>query len=65
MVGVSSAILFDKKNPRNPINRRISIIVMTKKAELAAMQGYEREQPGTPAPVIRNAAPRSGRGATP
>ena len=65
VVGVSSAILFDKKDPRNPINRRISIIVMTKKAELAAMQGYEREQPGTPAPVIRNAAPRSGRGATP
>ena len=57
VVGVSSAILFDKKDPRNPINRRISIIVMTKKAELAAMQGYEREQPGTPAPVIRNAAP--------
>ena len=65
VVGVSSAILFDKKDPRNPINRRISIIVMTKKSELAAMQGYEREQPGTPAPVIRNAAPRSGRGATP
>jgi chemotaxis protein MotB len=57
VVGVSSAILFDKKDPRNPINRRISIIVMTKKAELAAKQGYEREQPGKPAPVIRNAAP--------
>jgi chemotaxis protein MotB len=57
VVGVSSAILFDKKDPRNPINRRISIIVMTKKAELAAMQGYEREQPGKPAPVFRNAAP--------
>ena len=57
VVGVSSAILFDKKDPRNPINRRISIIVMTKKAELAAMQGYEREQPDKPAPVIRNAAP--------
>ena len=57
VVGLSSAILFDEKDPRNPINRRISIIVMTKKAELAAMQGYEREQPGKPAPVIRNAAP--------
>ncbi len=57
VVGLSSAILFDKKDPRNPINRRISIIVMTKKAEMAAMQGYEREQPGKPAPVIRNAAP--------
>jgi len=30
-------VLFDKDNPRNPINRRISIIVMTKKAEEAAL----------------------------
>ena len=54
VVGVSSAILFDKKDPRNPVNRRISIIVMTKKAEKAALQGYEREQP---VPVTRSAAP--------
>jgi chemotaxis protein MotB len=33
VVGLSSAILFDKSNPMNPINRRISIIVMNKKAE--------------------------------
>jgi chemotaxis protein MotB len=59
VVGVSSAILFDKANPRNPVNRRISIIVMTKKAEAAAMQGYERDQPGAPAraPVTRSATP--------
>ena len=61
VVGVSSAILFDKKNPRNPVNRRISIIVMTKRAEQAAMQGYERDQPGVataPAgPATRSAAP--------
>lgn len=37
IVGLSSAVLFDKNNPRNPINRRISIIVMTKKAEEAAL----------------------------
>ena len=36
VVGLSSAVLFDKKDPANPINRRISIIVMTKKAEEAA-----------------------------
>ena len=30
VVGLSSSILFDKKNPTSPINRRISIIVMTK-----------------------------------
>jgi chemotaxis protein MotB len=33
VVGLSSAILFDKADPMNPINRRISIIVMNKKAE--------------------------------
>ncbi|MEN3293482.1 MAG: chemotaxis protein MotB [Burkholderiales bacterium] len=33
VVGLSSAVLFDKQDPLNPINRRISIIVMNKKAE--------------------------------
>jgi chemotaxis protein MotB len=36
VVGLSSSVLFDKTNPRNPINRRISIIVMTQQAEEAA-----------------------------
>jgi chemotaxis protein MotB len=38
IVGLSSAVLFDKESPRNPVNRRISIIVMTKKAEEAALR---------------------------
>jgi chemotaxis protein MotB len=33
IVGLSSAVLFDKNNPLNPINRRISIIVMNEQAE--------------------------------
>ncbi|MGE5526856.1 MAG: flagellar motor protein MotB [Rhodospirillaceae bacterium] len=33
VVGLSSAALFDKADPLNPVNRRISIIVLTKKAE--------------------------------
>jgi len=33
VVGLSSAVMLDKINPLNPINRRISIIVMNKKAE--------------------------------
>lgn len=37
VVGLSSAVLFDKTNPLNPINRRISIIVMNKKAEEDAL----------------------------
>ena len=35
VVGLSSAVLMDKENPYNPINRRISIIVMNKKTEEA------------------------------
>ncbi|MFN0039312.1 MAG: flagellar motor protein MotB [Burkholderiales bacterium] len=33
VVGLSSAVLFDRENPFNPVNRRISIIVMKKKIE--------------------------------
>ena len=36
VVGLSSAVLFDKQDPFNPINRRISIIVMNKKTEESA-----------------------------
>jgi len=35
VVGLGSAIPFDQKNPNSPVNRRISIIVMNKKAEEA------------------------------
>lgn len=38
VVGLASASLFDKEDPLNPINRRISIIVMNKKAEEDAMK---------------------------
>lgn len=33
VVGLSSAVLFDKDDPASPVNRRISIIVMSRKAE--------------------------------
>ena len=33
IVGLSSSVLFDKDNPRAAINRRISIILMTRQAE--------------------------------
>jgi chemotaxis protein MotB len=35
--GLSSAVLFDKADPFNPINRRIAIIVMNMKAEARVM----------------------------
>src|SRR6185437_10035853 len=38
VVGLSSAVLFDKQNPRAAINRRISIIVLTHDAEEAALK---------------------------
>lgn len=37
VVGLSSAVLLDTQDPVNPINRRISIILMTHKAEEAAL----------------------------
>ena len=39
VVGLASSVLFDRTNPQNPINRRISIVVMTKDAEAAALSG--------------------------
>jgi chemotaxis protein MotB len=38
VVGLSSSVLFDKQHPDNPINRRISIVVMTKQAEEDALK---------------------------
>jgi chemotaxis protein MotB len=38
VIGMSSYVLIDKDNPRNPINRRISVIVMTKAAEEALLR---------------------------
>jgi chemotaxis protein MotB len=38
VVGLSSSVLFDRLNPRNPVNRRISIVVMTKSAEDEALK---------------------------
>ncbi|MGB7816420.1 MAG: motility protein MotB, partial [Methylotenera sp.] len=38
VVGLASASLFDKENPLNPSNRRISIIVMNKQAEENALR---------------------------
>lgn len=35
VVGLASSVLFDKKRPRAPINRRIAIVVLNKEAEQA------------------------------
>jgi len=38
VVGLSSSALFNKADPRDPVNRRISIVVMTKAAEEDALR---------------------------
>jgi chemotaxis protein MotB len=38
VVGLSSSVLFDKQDPQNAINRRISIVIMTKQAEEDALK---------------------------
>jgi chemotaxis protein MotB len=55
VVGLSSSVLFDKDDPQNAINRRISIIVMTKQAEDTALKTDSRpegraEEPASPPP---------------
>jgi chemotaxis protein MotB len=44
VVGLSSSVLFDRDDPQNPINRRISIIVMTKEAEDSALKSESRPE---------------------
>jgi chemotaxis protein MotB len=49
VVGLSSSVLFDKTDAQNPINRRISIVVMTKQAEAAALKtDVANDAPVTP-----------------
>jgi chemotaxis protein MotB len=43
--------LFDKNEPQNPINRRISIVVMTKQAEEAALKTDVASETPAPAPT--------------
>ena len=66
VVGFGAAVLFDKQNPLNPINRRISIVVMTKAAEEAAL-GQNDSKPMPPAGVAATtpAAPTPATTATP
>ncbi|MBF8740473.1 flagellar motor protein MotB [Pseudomonas guariconensis] len=53
VVGYASSSLFDRKDPFNPVNRRIDIIVLTKKAQ----RDIEGEQSAPPAPTPAEPAP--------
>ncbi|MBB3241714.1 chemotaxis protein MotB [Pseudomonas sp. Tn43] len=50
VVGYASSALFDRENPFNPVNRRIDIVVLTKKAQRAieGSQGAEPAPESTP-----------------
>ena len=53
VVGLSSVVLFDKDDPTNPVNRRISIIVMSNKAaEALGKEGAQTKEIRTSEAVI-------------
>lgn len=53
VVGYASSALFDRENPFNPVNRRIDIVVLTKKAQRA----IEGSQGAEPAPTQEQGGP--------
>ncbi|MES2106167.1 MAG: flagellar motor protein MotB [Pseudomonadota bacterium] len=61
VVGLSSSVLFDKADPLNPINRRISIIVMNKKAEQAAATDGGSIEVTTPADPNADPSVKTGK----
>lgn len=56
VVGLSSSALFDRENPRNPINRRISIVVLNQAAEEAAARTDTPQDDAAPSAVDEAAA---------
>jgi chemotaxis protein MotB len=57
VVGLSSSVLFDRNEPQSPINRRISIVIMTKQAEADALKTDVANIAPSPAPAT---APADG-----
>ncbi|OBY93112.1 flagellar motor protein MotB [Pseudomonas sp. AU11447] len=67
VVGYASSALFDRDQPLNPVNRRIDIIVLTKKAQRAIegqdggsdkpVDGATPAAPGAATPAAANGAP--------
>jgi chemotaxis protein MotB len=68
VVGLSSAVLFDKTNPRAAINRRISIIVLTHDAEQSALKSDSTAPLSNPAAMpetLQRAGINLSQGASP
>ncbi|MCU1718300.1 flagellar motor protein MotB [Pseudomonas sp. 5P_3.1_Bac2] len=63
VVGYASSALFDREHPLNPINRRIDIVVLTKKAQRAIegqLKGGSADKPADPAAPSASAPPGEG-----
>ncbi len=56
VVGYASSALFDRKDPFNPVNRRIDILVLTKKAQ-RSIEGEQPDADATQVPSADQAAP--------
>jgi chemotaxis protein MotB len=68
VVGLASSVLFNRNDPQNAINRRISIVIMTKQAEQDALKtDVAKTTPEPPSEVVTepqsNAPGRVGPGA--
>ncbi|AYF89772.1 flagellar motor protein MotB [Pseudomonas sp. JS3066] len=59
VVGYASSALFDRKDPFNPVNRRIDIIVLTKKAQ-RAIEGEQGDAAKPEEPQSQPQPPASG-----
>ncbi len=57
VIGLSSAVLLDAQDPLNPINRRISIILLNKRAEEAAQSEGNRQTIDVKAPSNESGQP--------
>jgi chemotaxis protein MotB len=55
VVGYASSALFDRENPFNPVNRRIDIVVLTKKAQ-EAIEGAQGADAAKPVDESHNGA---------
>jgi chemotaxis protein MotB len=58
VVGLASMVLFNKAEPRSPINRRIAIIVMNKAAEAALLRDGAKVSTGDEARQVLDRAER-------
>jgi chemotaxis protein MotB len=57
VVGYASSALFDREDPLNPVNRRIDIVVLTKKAQ-RSIEGAQEAEPAPPVdPAAEDAVP--------